>query len=234
MELPAKPDPDTGKPVPPHNPIEFRRVSEQPYNKRRVPHPSADGFGPPLQWYYGDLSETWRSAAIGGALVFFGFLLFNVIRGYSLVDLLTGPVVWVATALAAGVGALQAGIVKISAGSDWLMVGRKFVNTYDLVCVTAEKLRYDLRFTFTDGEGRQVKASYLKHLRENSALVDLVYNGMLHSIVDNGCEIDDQTQAEFRLDWVESIEERQSRQEPANTQSLKDDLFGDGDGSDER
>lgn len=75
---------------------------------------------------------------------------------------------------------------KIGAGADWLSLGRKsWVDTYALTEIKVKTTGSGNYADITDNEGRFVGVD-LVGLHEDRDLWDLVYNGMLHSVVLGG------------------------------------------------
>ncbi|MHA6802953.1 hypothetical protein [Salinifilum ghardaiensis] len=70
--------------------------------------------------------------------------------------------------------------LKLVAGSDWLRVNRKWVDTYSLTNIELRGVWFGWMLRLRDSEGRRVR-TYMPDIEANRQLWALVYNGMLHS-----------------------------------------------------
>lgn len=191
-ELPPRPDPHTGEPRPPRAPG-FTMEEKPPKdadagrerNERRRPSPPA-GEGPVLEWYRHSQRRAVRIAVFG--FVFF-VLGMTAIEGFSFSWARAWPV-WVVLVLGAlGVySSLRS--VDAAVGAEWLKVGRRWVRLYELTEVKAKHRGNAIHLDMKDRAGRENWIK-LDDLQEDRDLWDLVYNGILHSVVLNGAKTND-------------------------------------------
>jgi hypothetical protein len=70
-----------------------------------------------------------------------------------------------------------------SAGAEWYGTGKRWVRIYELVQVTmSQGRRRDAYLRLVDVHGHDLQVSYA-YLRRNRLIWDLVYNGILHSVI---------------------------------------------------
>ena len=74
-----------------------------------------------------------------------------------------------------------------STGADWLQHPGGWVRLYELTKVTAHRRSNATHVDFEDRHGNVVMIS-LSDLHEDREIWDLVYNGILHSVVSGGAE----------------------------------------------
>lgn len=199
-ELPPRPDPRTGEPRPPRAPA-FRssrpeRTAQQFPNGsfssagESPPAPPA-GEGPVLAWESSNPREQLKIGAIGLAVLVLGV---SALRGFDLswmASPLHGLVILAVSALVA----LRARKKPVAVGVEWLRVGRHWVRLYELAEIHTTRWKSELHLLLTDRHGRRAGV-HAERLRERPPMYDLVYNGMLHSVVVGGAE----TQADGVLD----------------------------------
>ncbi|HEU0090159.1 MAG TPA: hypothetical protein VFQ77_21310 [Pseudonocardiaceae bacterium] len=75
----------------------------------------------------------------------------------------------------------------VSAGSEWLQHGGKWVRTYELTRVTAHPRIASIRLHLVDQDGRRVRVSN-HDLHQDSGVWDLVHKGIVHSVIKEGAE----------------------------------------------
>jgi len=187
-DLPPKPDRETGEPRPPRapdisgaEPLSKRDVRRVRSGKRRPAPPP--GEGPLLEWFKPSPHEhlttgTWVfllfvvgvTVEQGGDPAWMGFWQVWVV----LLPMLLGIHFAVRPA-------------ECAAGAEWLRVGRKWVRLYEIVTAEADRNGSDLRVTLEDGPGRRISVR-AKDLQKDRELWDLVYNGILHSVIAGGAE----------------------------------------------
>lgn len=190
-DLPPKPDPQTGEPRPPAAPTNEeggRGKEAQPYNARKVP----TGPGPALEWSYSTRRHQWYSALLVAALV---VLVFIFSSGFAFV---TSWVQWLFIALAGLLGWVMPRGDKMAAGADWVNAGRGAVKTYDLTSIKTAGKVGSHQLILRDREGNEVERDLI-NFQTNSALWDLVFNGIRHSIA-NGAEITPEADRVLKLD----------------------------------
>jgi len=188
-DLPPKPDRETGQPRPPRAPgLLFKQKSEAVEARERVNDPgrapaSPEGEGPVLAWYKSSQRRALRMAAWGVPVFIVGVTL---LQGFS-VEWMKFWQVWLVVLLfIVGLYYLERK-VECAAGAEWLKVGKTWVRLYELVQVKAKHRSNALHLDFEDSAGRwvMVRAQDLQRSRE---LWDLVYNGVLHSVIAGGAK----------------------------------------------
>jgi hypothetical protein len=70
----------------------------------------------------------------------------------------------------------------LAAGADWFQVRKRSVNVYDLTGIRVDATK-SLYLRLTDSTGSSVGSLRLADAQRNQALWDLVYNGILSSVV---------------------------------------------------
>lgn len=188
-ELPPKPDPSTGEPRPPRAPKYSKPNKPAKENdKDRVSDPSKapeppEGQGPVLAWYKPSRRQKWGVGGTGFVLLVVGITL---MQGFD-VRWMTAWWMWLIVAVFA---LLIGGSVRssnLSAGAEWLQTKSNWVRLYELKKVTAHWRSNSVHVDFEDHHGGAVQIS-LSDLHEDRDLWDLVYNGILHSVVAGGAE----------------------------------------------
>lgn len=183
-ELPPKPDPDTGEPRPPRAPglVDKKKSAEEEIRGRvtdpaKAPAPP-EGEGPLLAWYKSSRRAALLVTAWGLPLLVVGVTL---LQGFS-IEWMKFWQLWALIVLfLAGLYSLQRTVV-CSAGAEWLKVGKTWVRLYELVEVKAKHRSNAIHLDFKDGGGREVMVE-VDDLQGNRDVWDLVYNGILHSVI---------------------------------------------------
>jgi hypothetical protein len=187
-DLPPRPDSKTGLPRPPHAP--YYSGSQQPDDDPdREPDGgqtslTPPGQGPVLVWYRSSRFGALKVTAWGIPIF---FVLLAIREGFSIRWVLYWPVWLICALMLLGVYSSQR-TNGCAAGSDWLALSTKvWVRTYDLVKVTCHAYGGDLTLKLTDSSGRKVE-SQITRLQADRRMWDLVYNGILHSVIASGAE----------------------------------------------
>lgn len=191
-ELPPRPAAETGEPRPPQAPA-FR--SSRPERTRQQfpngsfssahdePPAPPEGQGPALAWESSNPREQVKIGAIGIAVLALGVC---VLRGFDL-GWMTSPLHWLAIIVVATVVGLRARKKPVAVGAEWLRVGRHWVQLYELADIHTTRWKSELYLLLTDRFGRRLSVN-AEELRERPPMYDLVYNGMLHSVVTGRAE----------------------------------------------
>lgn len=186
-ELPPKPAPETGEPRPPHAPFhqDFAKKSEEQLRRERVTDPAKapappEGHGPLLAWYRASWKEALKTAA--WVVPFFPVAL-SLYR-FSL-DWIGFWQAWIFLPLIMlGVYSTQRTVV-VAAGAEWLKHGKSWVRLYELTDIEVKHRGNDMHLDLTDDAGRTIM-SKLIDLQKDQHLWDLIYNGILHSVIAGG------------------------------------------------
>ncbi|HEY0805237.1 MAG TPA: hypothetical protein VGD84_09240 [Pseudonocardiaceae bacterium] len=186
--LPPMPDPETGLPRPPHAP---GRASARP--ARLDPDRAGDpalapapppGQGPVLAWY----RASRRCAVMTG---FWGFVLTAFLLTLRDAFQFHWVHYWWAwlSLLAIGflVGLSQLKGTHCAAGAEWVQGRKSWVRTYELVKVKSGRSASGVDVAMRDSAGRELSLS-LATLQQDRLLWDLVYNGILHSVIAGDAE----------------------------------------------
>lgn len=185
-ELPPRPDRCTGEPRPPRAP-DFRSVRPAPDDRaaetsKSVAGPGRpeppDGEGPVLAWRPSDRFAQLRAGAVAFALQALGVC---VLQGFSLawVSVLWAWLVILVFSVLVAAGSRQE---ALAVGVEWLRVGRRWVRLYELAEIDTTRRNSDLHVRLADREGHRVTVN-AEELRQRPLMWDLVYNGMLHSVI---------------------------------------------------
>ncbi len=179
-QLPPQPDRDTGRPRPPQAPRNFHGRTGTPIGQalRKGASPPPAAHGPALEWNQQSRRSAIWSGLIAAALIAgFGSLLFSGFGWVTqwwcwLLIVLCGLAIYKATSN-----------TWIAAGSDWLQNGKQWVDVYKLVEVKIGASGTSQVLRLKDSHGRQIRSVSLSDVQANQALWDLVYNGILHSVL---------------------------------------------------
>lgn len=74
-------------------------------------------------------------------------------------------------------------------GAEWLQTPKEWIRLYDLVEVSGSYRGIDFGFDLVDHDGRHVRLSVMD-VQASQRTWDLIYNGILHSVVVNGADVD--------------------------------------------
>lgn len=198
--LPPRPDPVTGLPRPPHAPTGHRAVSKESADRddslADAP-PPPPGQGPVLAWYRSSRRFALRNASVGVAFVTValwageGFDFHWVGQWWAWLILAVG------VTLGAMGGVAERTGFQYSAGAEWASCRRGWVRTYELAHVKVTTGQ-DPFLLLRDRAGR--RASFVARAMQNDGLLwDLIYNGILHSVVDGDVDMDAATRRRLRL-----------------------------------
>jgi hypothetical protein len=192
----------TGLPKPPRAPGKASSLSEHPARSRvtdpsQAPEPPA-GQGPVLAWY-----QVTRRFAVEVGLWGFAItgLLLTARAGFSLAwsqywEIWLGLLV-----IGALVGWTQwKGDGRCSAGAEWVMGRTHWVRTYELVKVKASLSAGGPVIDMCDADGRRLSIA-LSLLQEDRMVWDLVYNGILHSVIAGNAETNGRLHLHLRLPY---------------------------------
>ncbi|MBA8826637.1 hypothetical protein FHX42_004016 [Saccharopolyspora lacisalsi] len=199
-ELPPKPDPVSGEPRPPRAPG-FHKEDKPPKDQdrdrdqstHRMPTPP-EGEGRMLEWY----RHSQRSAITAG-LIAFGIITLGItaMQGFIL-TWMTFWWMWIGIALGSlGVyGSFRT--VDPAVGAEWLKVGKAWVRLYELTEIKARHRSNAIHLDFTDSAGRKVMVKS-DDIQEDRDMWDLVYNGILHSVITSNADTNKLIHSAFRV-----------------------------------
>lgn len=199
-ELPPRPDPETGRPIPPHAPAYSgpETSADDPMRERRLsrrPQPPPD-MGPTLAWH----RRSWRSKLSEYVLDF--VLTTALIAIISLLN--EGSLVllgvwqfWLFPPVTAYLIAKPLVDIFVAAGADWAAKGHKrwwtlrakhrWVKLYELTRIEGDSMITGKYLRLADGQRGMGFA--LRDVQVDRRIWDLIYNGILHSVA-AGAEID--------------------------------------------
>ncbi|MGJ7909169.1 hypothetical protein ACOQFL_22135 [Actinopolyspora sp. H202] len=199
-QLPPRPDPWTGEPRPPRAPGFFQQDNplkdsdpERDRNRRRKPEPP-EGHGPVLEWYRHSQRYAIRMGVAASVLI---GVLIGVDQGfdYSWLDMWW---TWVFLVVA-GFG--MYGIFRLvdpAAGAEWLKVGRTWVLLYELTEIKVRHRGMSMHLDLKDSGGRSVQTK-VDEIQKDRDMWDLVYNGLLHSVVVNGASTNNAVHSRLKV-----------------------------------
>lgn len=78
---------------------------------------------------------------------------------------------------------------SFSVGAEWLQTPKEWVLLYELVEVSGSYRGIDFGFDLVDQDGRHVRLSVMD-VQASQRTWDLICNGILHSVVANGANVD--------------------------------------------
>jgi hypothetical protein len=187
-ELPPKPDAATGLPRPPRAPgFHKEDKPSKAHDRDRVQDSSKapappESQGPVLEWYKSSHRNAFVTGGLGFAFMVVGLTL---IRGE--IAWMRFWFIWAILALSALGICASTRATEAAVGADWLKVGKTWVRLYELTSIKARARSNAIHVDLTDSAGREVKVS-TSDLQEDRELWDLVYNGILHSVITGGAE----------------------------------------------
>lgn len=194
-KLPPKPDPETGRPRPPRAPVDTGSgggSGSSERNERHKPSPPP-GQARTLEWFKASRRRS-IVAGIGGSVAILGGTVILTLDSKWLS-------MWWVWLIAISVGLLVGSSIRVSscaAGAEWFAVGNNWVDLYNLSSVEVKAPTHYREIILKDRSGRQ--ADYqLMDIQENQDLWDLVYNGILHSVVKGGAETNTLGQSALKL-----------------------------------
>lgn len=199
-ELPPKPDPISGEPRPPRAPG-FHKEDKPPKDQdrdrdqtiRRMPTPP-DGEGRMLEWYRHSQRNAIMVGLMGLAIIAIGL---TVVQGFSFAWMAFWPV-WAIVIVGAFIvyGSVRA--VECAVGAEWLKVGKQWVRLYELTEIKARHRSNAIHLDFVDSAGRKVMVKS-DDIQEDRDMWDLVYNGILHSVIAGGAETNNLVHSAFQV-----------------------------------
>lgn len=178
-----RPDPQTGEPRPPQAPVE---PDWKPYDKANdlVPGEPPAGKGPALEWFADTRGLLWGAAG-------FSFILLAAIATWKWGGLGWMKIwyVWLTIIACSGLFLLGRKNMKMTAGADWFSVAGSWIDTYQLRNIKiTESTSLGVNIVLIDQAEHKIDTK-LYYLQKNRKLWDLVYNGILHSIMYNGAAV---------------------------------------------
>lgn len=193
-ELPPRPDPITGLPRPPRAQRKTRR--EEHTDRSTSPPKPPPGQGPTLEW------DSWSWDGIVPVTVLMLLLCAGVFtlknRGIAWV---TDGQLWLGAVVLTFLALLVTRLSyrSTAAGADWCRFGKYWVKTYELTEVVMRQSYTGWYIILTDVNSRKLER-FIPGIQGNPELWDLVYNGILHSVVKGGAKIDQRSREKLGLD----------------------------------
>lgn len=178
-DLPPRPDPETGQPVPPDAPTQ----TAEGYNERkpsRLPNPPP-GHGPALAHFREKRYLSWLGGLIPVALVAVALIAYD---GLSAIKIWP---VWIILAAVYAWTVYVGRVNVVSAGADWVMCRKYWVNTYELTKIHGRTYGANEPTVFLADNERTVEIP-IGLAESDRTLWNYVYLGMRHSVA-NGAEL---------------------------------------------
>jgi hypothetical protein len=88
--------------------------------------------------------------------------------------------------------------MKVSAGAEWLQRRRSWVRTYELRRVTAHSTPSGIEIRLADLGGRELSV-LSDEIQRDRYMWDLVYNGIMHSVIAGGAETNNLLHRAFQV-----------------------------------
>jgi hypothetical protein len=185
--LPPRPDPQTGKPIPPAAPTQHPEGYKEKNPRFPAPPP---GMGPTLAVYCQKLLVSWASGFIPVVVLTVAGILYG---GFEVLTLWT---VWTILAIVYAWTVFIMRINTVSAGADWVRGGRKhWVKIYELTQIHLRNHGSNQPGLFLADQERTVEIP-LGVLQYERNVWNFVHLGMQHSAA-NGAELDANARATF-------------------------------------
>jgi hypothetical protein len=96
------------------------------------------------------------------------------------------------------------------AGVDWLARRKTWVKTYELVTVTCRTNHGDPQLRLVDSDGRSVEIA-ISDLQGDRRIWDLVYNGILHSVIAGHAQTNGRLHMMLRLPYPDTHSRNQAQ-----------------------
>jgi hypothetical protein len=196
-ELPPRPEQQTGEPRPPRAPGFIG--TGKPDTRDRLADPAQapappPGQGPVLAWY-----KSSRRGAFVLALTIFVLITAGIYfaQGMSTRWMTVWPV-WLVIVLASLGGYYTQRMIEISAGADWLQARRHWVKLYELTKVTLHYRGNNYWLSLQDRDDHAIRVS-VNTIQKDRDMWDLVYNGILHSVIAGEAETNGQIHAIIKV-----------------------------------
>ncbi|MER5392697.1 hypothetical protein [Saccharopolyspora sp. NPDC002686] len=174
-DLPAKPDVQTGEPRPPEAPLVLGKMGPATTDLDQA-GPVPDGRGPALDVFIQD-----RRTVLLGSLIVMGVIVIGASLQRGSFEWMSDPVMLGIVGVAGLIMVLRGWSTRLTAGSDWLRVNRKWIDTYKITNIHLYGVIVGWTLVLQDENGRKVR-TYLGSLEANRELWALVYNGLAHSV----------------------------------------------------
>jgi hypothetical protein len=179
IELPPKPDRQTGEPRPPEAPVEAWAKPE----KRQAPESAGvaapGGMGPVLE---GHRESLWGGVLTGATVSLVVAVLGSLV--WQDISWVSTWWMWIIVLIWIPVFAFGRRGATLAAGADWLRQNDRWVKTYELTKIKLGKRAGGYSLELADRDGHVFSAD-LYELQRKPRLWDLVYNGLLHSAARN-------------------------------------------------
>lgn len=194
-ELPVRPDAGTGLPRPPHAPS---YLAGETSGDRDIAHAldPPPNQGPVLVWYREN-----RRGSLGTVIFAVALIVAVATIGHGLLWMQY----WFMWVFIGFIGALAycltMGTDEYAAGADWLASKHSWVQTYDLVKVTCSANFGNLSLNLRDFEGHGLEA-HVSDLTGDHEMWDLIYNGILHSVIAGGAETNGQLHMSLQVPYL--------------------------------
>lgn len=218
LELPPRPDRNTGEPFPPHAPAiavkEKSDPSKDPTLEKRLsfkPKPP-DGMGPVLAWRRKTVNDNIARFAISLAVLVVGTTLISLMKELGPFFLFGVWQIWLILFAGAYLMSSPFRLRVLAAGADWFQIHsilpfRKnrygLVKLYELTEVEASFGPTEYHLFIADKD--TTVELLLMEWQDNPRLWDLVYNGILHS-VSKGANINTTAVAALRIDQTPALD----------------------------
>jgi hypothetical protein len=199
--LPPRPDPATGLPRPPHAPGRTGRGTSKRSPDRddaltNAPAPPPDQ-GSILVWYRSSRSYAVQVGSIGFVVA---TLLLSARDGFQF-HWVKYWWAWIGLfAIAFLIGLTQRKGAECSAGVEWVRGRKTWVRTYDLVKAKLSVGIGQFYLSMEDSDGRSLSLP-VSALQEDRLMWDLVYNGLLYSVIAGGAETNGQLHRYLRVPY---------------------------------
>ena len=198
--LPPKPDPMTGRPRPPRGPaaVKGTRKASPARDDALVgaPPPPPDQ-GPVLAWYRSSRSYVIQLGILGFIVT---AVLLSARDGFHF-HWVKYWWAWLILVLAGVlIGLTQRKGLECSAGVEWVRGRKTWVRTYELVKVKLSVGVGQFYLSMQDCDGRSMSLA-VAALQEDPLMWDLVYNGVLHSVIAGGAETNGQLHRFLRVPY---------------------------------
>lgn len=194
VPLPPRPDRKTGKPFPPHAPLyepaEPDRSQGTTPPTKFLPPPE---HGPVLAW---NKSRPYKALLYWVPVLIVLYIARGLLTNWSAFWWTTVPF---AVVIVYSLAAYFAFTRQYAAGAEWVATKTKWVLTYELKSVKAYAAQTGgPNLQLADGDGRELEIAF-SALHQNQRLCDLVYNGILHSVVASGAKTNDLAEELLKL-----------------------------------
>ncbi|GAA3588635.1 hypothetical protein GCM10022222_86310 [Amycolatopsis ultiminotia] len=220
VDLPPRPDPQTGEPFPPHGLSYFggeqRPHYADPGRETRLSHKPAPppDKGPVLAWHRESRKGKFTSIVVGFVIMLVIVAAISLFHGDGFGAFTAWPM-WIIIVVGTFLTSSPFTYLTYAAGADWLLVERSrwgikkriWLDLYKLTKIDASYGGTTFHLWLYNKGGGFSRST--QELQLDRRIWDLVYNGILHSVA-SGAQVSNQAIGILQLDKTPALKIRNS------------------------